>query len=160
MHFLLTTDLTVRIVVDYTPPSTAVVGPNEYQAGSIATFTCEVAGANGTVTYSWSSTCPVGCSLNGLSGPMLSKVVINTDNGTTTCSATDQNGNTGSSDSIEIIVVGKCQSFCGLGMSVIMLYNMHCMNSSIRVQDTPMCDHNVITHCSLVPSLSPELAYI
>ena len=92
--------LAVSIAVDYTPPSNAVLGVNEYRAASTILLTCLVEGATGTAIYTWDST--LGEEDNNQREGM---ALLSSDTGNHTCMVTDGIGNTGSA-SAEIIVVG------------------------------------------------------
>ncbi len=99
-------DLTVTIDVDYTPP--ADFDPptvNDFRAGSgPATLTCQVEGATGTVSYQWTSTCS-NCFARGTSPSVTGNFLrVNFDQGTHTCTATDSGGGTGSASFVMRII--------------------------------------------------------
>ena len=110
---------TVTIDVDYTPPvDFDRPSLSDYRAGSgPVTLTCQVEGATGTVTYSWSSECS-GTSCVEQSGTDQSLLVTSAvgflragvDDGTYTCTATDSVGVTGSADTV-ISIIGM---FCAM----------------------------------------------
>ncbi len=101
------TDLTVTIDVDYTPP--ADFDPptvNDFRAGSgPVTLTCQVEGATGTVSYQWTSTCG-NCFARGTSQSVTGTFFrVERDHGTHTCTATDSDGGeTGSADFVMRII--------------------------------------------------------
>ncbi len=90
------TDLTVTIDVDYTPPADFDQPTlNDFRASSPVTLTCQVEGATGSVTYQWSSTCTDLCFV--LRSPQADEVTqlylrAGIDDGTHTCTATDSDG--------------------------------------------------------------------
>ncbi len=101
------TDLTVTIDVDYTPPADFDRPTvNDFRAGSgPVTLTCQVEGATGTVTYQWTSTCG-NCFAKG---PTTQSVIgtflrVDVDDGTHTCTATDSGGGTGSASFVMRII--------------------------------------------------------
>ena len=97
--------LAVSIAITYTPPPNAVLGPNEYRAASGPfTFTCEVSGASGSVTYIWTSNC-FACVFATATTPSVSRTAFrSTDSGNHTCTAVDA-GISGSATT-EVNVVG------------------------------------------------------
>ncbi len=101
------TDLTVTIDVDYTPPADFDrPSVNDFRAGSgPVTLTCQVEGATGSVTYQWTSTCG-NCFASGTS-PLVTQQFLRAglDDGTHTCTATDSDGGeTGSADFVMRII--------------------------------------------------------
>ncbi len=94
----LNTDLTVTIVVDYTPPvDFDRPSESDYRAGSgPVTLTCQVEGATGSVTYQWTSTCTGACFIFHTLGrkPSVTQPFLraSVDDGTHTCTATDSDG--------------------------------------------------------------------
>lgn len=87
----------VTIEINYTSPDTyPVYSPPNYRAASgPVTLRCVAAGANGSVTYHWSSTCSSCFARSSSSQTITRTFVTSGDAGTHTCSVRDENGNTG-----------------------------------------------------------------
>ncbi len=106
------TDLTVTIDVDYTPPADFDrPSVSDFRAGSgPATLTCQVEGATGDVTYQWTSTCTGACfelrSHGRVQSPTQTFLRAGIDDGTHTCTATDSDGGETGSASIEMRIIG------------------------------------------------------
>ena len=92
----------VTIVPTYTPPPDVALSPNEYRAATSLTLTCVVVGETRTVSYEWTSSFGGYSTSESITRGQLQSQ----DTGTHTCTAMDDDGNTGSG-SIEVIVVGK-----------------------------------------------------
>ena len=88
-------------MVTYMQPPDVDLGENEYRAASKLTLSCMVEGASGTVTYDW---------MTSFNNPNMQSITRNilrpADTGTHTCTATDDNGNTGSASTV-VNIVGK-----------------------------------------------------
>ena len=99
----------------YTAPTDAILGENQYRAASQLTLSCQATGANGALSYNWTSSCTGGCAVSGtVSGQNVSVSDRGTlfnflrpdDAETYTCDANDTNDNIGSA-STDVDIVGK-----------------------------------------------------
>ena len=104
--------LRVEIEVTYDSPfDFTLPSPPYYRPATSVTLTCQVYGATGTVSYQWSSTCS-GCFASSSTSQTISSSVLQSiDAGVHTCSAVDNNINTGS-DSTEMKLIGMLIILC------------------------------------------------
>ena len=88
-------------MVTYIQPPGVDLSENEYRAASKLTLTCMVEGASGTVTYVWMT------SFNNPNMQSITRDILRpADTRTHTCTATDENSNTGSASTV-VRIVGK-----------------------------------------------------
>ena len=107
MHISFPPGLNVTITIDYMPPPGIMLGSNEYRAASGPVIvSCIAEGADGTVSYQWSSTCRNCPFLNSNLKKINRTAVHSGDTGNHTCTAMDSSNISGS-NSVEFNVVGK-----------------------------------------------------
>lgn len=100
------TALDVSIHITYTAPDEYPdYAPPNYRAASAVSLTCEVNGAVGSPSYSWTSTCSSCFAKNTHVKTVSQSFLRSRDVGTHTCSVTDGNGNVGSA-STQMNIVG------------------------------------------------------
>ena len=96
----------MSISIQYTPPSDVSFRPPNYRPATPVTLTCEVEGANGTVSYQWTSTCS-SCFVPGQTSQSVSRnSLFSIDAGVHTCTITDGSGNSGNA-STEMNIIGQ-----------------------------------------------------
>lgn len=103
--------MTVKVIVENTPPSSFALAPPSYSAASELTLSCVVEGLKGEtidegISYEWVSTC-LGCSVTGLTSDAISIPYLSShDTGTYMCKAQDLAGCKGNA-SVTINVAGE-----------------------------------------------------
>ena len=103
--------LTVKIQVDYSPPSDFALEPPYYRVASSVKLTCYVHESAGHITYSWYSNCFGDCFAKEENNQSVSTLILQpADTGNYTCVAKEcdwQGCNRTASDSVEMRIVGK-----------------------------------------------------
>ena len=106
---LLLSELTVSIVMEYSPPDGFIpTSDTEYRAASgPVVATCIATGGIGSISYQWSSTCRDCPFQSSTSATVSREAVTSGDTGTHTCTAVD--GGSGNTESASIVfnVVGE-----------------------------------------------------
>ena len=91
--------LNVTIKVNYNPPLDFThPSPPYYRPATSVTLTCQVYGGTGTIRYRWSSTGSGSFASNSTAQIVSKNIITSSDRGIHTCTATDDDGNTGSNN--------------------------------------------------------------
>lgn len=113
--------LSVNILPVHSAPGGLVLEPNQYRAASQLMLSCQVTGATGTLTYSWSSTCSGDCFFlsamaagqnistldRGDQSSQHNNFLRSSDSGVYTCEVTDGGSGAVGRASREVQVVGE-----------------------------------------------------
>ena len=99
--------LKVSIGVTYNPPNDFTLpSPPYYRPATSVNLTCQAHHATGTISYQWSSTCSSCFTSRSRDQSVSDDILKSNSAGIHTCTATDSDGNIGTSNT-EIKLIGK-----------------------------------------------------
>ena len=140
---------TVRVVAEYTPPSSFTGEPPSYRAASSLTLSCEVEGVEDPY-YEWSSTCSGSCFVRGSDATISTPYLHFYDTGVHTCTVYDTVLGCAGNGSITVNVVGKALEW-------LLLTNISCLVACAGAGVVVQPGDRVLPNNSLITTSSNNL---